>query len=76
MRSKLECQSLLFNIGIKLGVSPNLIANRLLSQDDKNDMLSGVLKDDELELHIQVWRDTGMPDYKNDTGTLYKAKRQ
>jgi hypothetical protein len=67
---------MLFRIGIKLGVSPNLISNRLLSLDDKNDMLSGELKDHELELHVQVWKDAGMPDYKNGTGGLYKASKR
>lgn len=66
---------MLFQIGIRLGVSPNLISNRLLSADDKNDMLNGVLKVDELEAHVRVWRDSGLPDYKNATGTLYKPSK-
>jgi len=46
-----------------------------LSADDKNDMLNGVLKVDELEAHVRVWRDSGLPDYKNATGTLYKPSK-
>ena len=58
-----ECKSALFNLGIKLGVSPRLISERLLSKDDKDDMLNGLISLDELSIHCQVWLDNKMPDY-------------
>lgn len=54
---------MLFNVGIKLGVSPRLISERLLSDLDKNDMLAGKISIVELEAFTEVWRDNGMPDY-------------
>jgi hypothetical protein len=54
---------MIFNAGIKLGVSPRLIATRLLSPEDKEDMTKGLISIVELEAAIAVWRDNGMLDY-------------
>lgn len=63
MLTKQQCQKKLFNLGIKLGVSPTLIATRLLSDDDKNDMLNGLVPDDSLEMAVKCWMDASKPDY-------------
>ena len=67
-----QCKSKLFKLGIKLGVSPKLISTRLLSKDDKDDMLNGLIPDDALECHVQVWIKTGMCDYTNGSYLRYK----
>ena len=72
MPTKEECQKKLFYLGLKLGVSPRLIATRLLSEADKDDMLNGLLDDDSLETGVRVWRDNGMPEYSNGSGAIYK----
>jgi hypothetical protein len=65
MPTREECQKILSRVGFKLGVSPKLIATRLLSEDDKQDMLNGLLPIEALEIHVKVWKDMGMPDYAN-----------
>jgi hypothetical protein len=65
MLTKQECQKILFKIGIELGVSPKLIATRLLSEDDKQDMMNGDLSTEALICHVNVWKENGMPDYAN-----------
>jgi len=61
--NKEECKRKLFNLGIKYGVSPRLISERLLSLDDKHDMLNGLISDDALVTHVLVWKENGMQDY-------------
>lgn len=58
-----ECQTKLFNLGIKLGVSPTLISTRLLSKEDKQDMLNGLVSDETLETAAKCWIDAGKPNY-------------
>ena len=72
MLTKQQCQKKLFHLGIKLGVSPKLISERLLSIDDKHDMLNGLLADDALECHVKVWMTQGMRDYANGSGLIYR----
>lgn len=62
-RTDEACKGIIRMLARKLGISPaSLISTRLLSEDDKNHMRSGVLSVDVLELHIKVWRDKGMRD--------------
>jgi len=61
-----QCQQLLFKIGMKLGVSPKLISSRLLSIEDKEDIMAGVIDSDYLETAVIVWMNNGMCDYVND----------
>lgn len=61
--TKEECKKVLSRIGIKLGVSPNLIATRLLSDKDKLDMLEGKIEISSLKCFIEAWMKSGMPDY-------------
>lgn len=74
MRSltKEECQKIIFNIGLKLGVSPKLIATRLLSDEDKQDMLNGELPMETLELAVKLWMEAGMPDYAHGSSEPMK----
>lgn len=58
-----ECKKILSKLGFKLGVSPKLIASRLLSDQDKNDMRIGELPIEALKCHIEAWMASGMPDY-------------
>jgi hypothetical protein len=71
MPTKEQCQRRLFQIGLKLGVSPKLISTRLLSPEDKQDMLNGVLPDEALETAVRSWKELGMPDYANGNTTIY-----
>ena len=57
-----ECKSIIFKLGLKLGVSPRLIATRLLCPKAKQDMLNGDFPLESLELHVKVWMEAGMPD--------------
>lgn len=75
MPTKEQCRSMIFKTGLKLGVSPKLIAERLLSDDDKEDMLEGRLKQDVLEVAVKVWKDNGMPDYRNAKFTPYALEQ-
>lgn len=61
--NKRECQTAIFNLAIKHGVSPKLITTRLLNDIDKVDMLDGRLTIDDLEANLEVWVESGMPDY-------------
>jgi hypothetical protein len=72
MRTEDECKKILSKIGFKLGVSPKLISTRLLSKEDKRDMLNGELSVETLIAHVKVWRDNKMPDYANGKFEPYK----
>ena len=72
MPTRLECQRTLSKLGVKRGVSPNLIATRLLSDDDKADMMDGNLPDHVLELAIRLWMDAKQPDYAHGDTRPYR----
>ena len=61
--TKEECKKILFKVGIKFGVSPKLISERLLSDQDKGDMVQGVIPISFLEVAVKAWQDAGMPVY-------------
>lgn len=69
-----ECKKMLFNAGITTGVSPKLISERLLSADDKKDMLNGKISMESLITHVKVWKENGMCNYADGSGTPYKTK--
>lgn len=73
MPTRDECKRILSKIGLKLGVSPTLIATRLLSEDDKQDMVNGDVPIESLELHVKLWMDAGMPDYAHGDDKPYKT---
>lgn len=60
-----ECKRILFKVGMKLGVSPKLISTRLLSAQDKCDMLNGDMSIASLEAAVTAWKANGMPDHAN-----------
>lgn len=71
MLTKDDCKRILFKVGIKFGVSPKLISERLLDTKDKSDMLNGEIPIEYLELAVKAWQDAGMPDYANGQDTPY-----
>lgn len=66
-----ECKRILSKLGFKLGVSPALVATRLLSDEDKQDMQNGDLTIESLECAIKSWMFNGMPDYANGLTERY-----
>lgn len=57
-----------------LCVKAELISTRLLSKEDKQDMLNGFLPIDALLTHVKIWRDNKMPDYANGKFDVYRPK--
>lgn len=55
-----ECKKMLFKLAIKHGVAPKLISERLLSKDDKEDMLQGLITFETLDCFVAVWKEYGM----------------
>lgn len=47
---------------------------RLLSPDDKQDMLNGLIPDEALEVAVKCWMEAGMPDYANGLTERYRPK--
>lgn len=66
-----ECKSILFKLGIKHGVSPKLISERLLSKKDKEDMVQGVISLDMLDCLVATWKEDGLRNYVEESGELY-----
>ena len=58
-----QCKDLLQTVGKMLCVKADLIRTRLLSEEDKHDMLNGDLPIDTLVCGVKTWMDAGMPDY-------------
>lgn len=57
------CKRMLFKLAIKHGVAPKLISERLLSKDDKEDMLNGLVSFETLDAYVQIWKEYGMCNY-------------
>lgn len=70
-RSVEQCKDLLITIGKMLCVKAELISTRLLSKEDKQDMLNGHLSDEALFFHIKHWIDGGMINYNSEELTPY-----
>ena len=60
-RTEQQCKSILFQLGVKYGISPKMISERLLSQVDKDDMAEGRSCLQSLENHVRVWKERGCP---------------
>lgn len=73
--TKDQCRKILFNLGIKFGVSPKLISERLLSPEDKEDMLNGIVPINALEAYVAVWKENGMPDYAHGLTISYESEK-
>lgn len=69
-----ECKKILFKLGLKHGVSPKLISEKLLSKEDKEDMVNGQLPYESLDAHVRVWKEHGLGHYSGRSGELYNAK--
>jgi hypothetical protein len=64
------CKQIIKYLAGKLNIDAKLIATRLLDEDSKADMRLGLFPIASLQRHIEVWRDSGMPDLV----TLHKQK--
>lgn len=71
-----DCKKILFKVGIKFGVSPKLISERLLDAQDKCDMLNGEVPIEYLEVAVKAWQDAGMPDYASGLTVPYEPKKE
>jgi len=56
-------------------VKAELITTRLLSDDDKNDMMNGDLPIEALQTHVAIWVHYGMPDYRNAKFVPYAIEK-
>jgi len=63
MPTETDCKRLIFKVAISLGVSPNLIATRLLDASDKQLMLDGEIDETVLDCGVRSWIEAGCPDY-------------
>jgi hypothetical protein len=70
--SEKHCKDLLSEIAKMLCVKEEMISNRLLSEEDKQDLLDGNIPIESLITHVKVWIANGMPDYAH--GNTYPAK--
>lgn len=70
-----ECKRILFQLAIKHGVAPKLISERLLSKEDKDDMLNGLVSFETLDCHVKVWKEYGMCNYADGSGKPYEHYR-
>lgn len=46
-----------------------------MSRQDKDDMLAGLISDQQLETAVKCWMHSGMPDYANGDTRPYKADK-
>lgn len=67
-----ECKRMLFKLAIKHGVSPKLISGRLLSKEDKEDMLQGLFSWETLDCFVTVWKEQGMCNYADGSRKPYE----
>jgi hypothetical protein len=54
-----ECNSIIFQTAIKHGVNPKEISEKLLSDEDKQDMMNGELPVEVLEIAVLLWKECG-----------------
>jgi hypothetical protein len=59
-----------------LCVKAELISTRLLSKEDKQDMLSGLVTVESLMTAVKCWMKSRMPDYANGHTDPYKPPEQ
>jgi len=70
-----ECKRMLFKLAIKHVVPPKLISERLLSKEDKEDMLQGLISFETLDCFVEAWKEYRMRNYANGTGKPYEHFR-
>ena len=66
-----ECKRMLFKLAIKHGVAPKIISERLLSKEDKEDMLNGLISFETLDCAVQAWKECGMCNCAESPGRPY-----
>lgn len=76
MLSDDDCKSIISILCKRLCVRPKLVVERLVSEDDKDDMRNGDLTIDQLEAHIKVWVANGMPDYAHGKTETYHDEQK
>ena len=67
-----HCKDLLRMIAKMLCIKAELISTRLLSKEDKDDMLNGLIPLESLVYAVKCWIKAGMPDYANGKFEPYK----
>lgn len=67
-----QCKDLLRTVARAMCVRADLISTRLLSAEDKQDMLNGDLPIESLMTHVKVWKEYGMCNYADGSGTPYR----
>lgn len=67
-----QCKDLLRTVARAMCVRADLISTRLLSAEDKQDMLNGDLPIESLMTHVKVWKENGMCNYADGTGERYR----
>jgi hypothetical protein len=67
-----QCKDLLRIVAKMMCVKAELISTRLLSIDDKQDMVAGLLPVDCLITGVRTWCKAGMPDYANGKFDVYR----
>lgn len=70
-----QCKSLIFKLGLKYGIAPRLISERLLSSEDKEDMLNDLLPSEVLDSAVALWKEDGMRNYADGSGSPYKGRQ-
>ena len=71
-RTVADCKKMLFKLAIKHGVAPKLISERLLSKEDKEDMLQGLVSFETLDCFVKAWIEYGMCNYADGSGKQYE----
>lgn len=59
-----ECKEIIRRLAKRHEVKASLIPTRLMSDEDKQDMRDGNLPIKSLDCHIKVWKQYGMPNYR------------
>lgn len=67
-----HCKDLLRTVAKMMCVKAELISTRLLSKEDKDDMLAGLISEEVLVTAVSVWIKAGMPDYANGNTERYR----
>jgi len=70
-----QCKDLLRTVAKVMCVRADLISTRLLSAEDKQDMLNGDITIDDLLVHVKVWKENGMCNYADGSGEPYKPPK-
>ncbi len=70
-----DCKRMLVKLAIKHGVAPKLISERLLSKEDKDDIVNGLISSKTLDCHVEMWKESGMCHYADGSGKPYDNYR-